>query len=98
MFTKTLHHECILLLRKPMQLLLPLLFFLLVCILFPLAISSEKQLLQRLAPGIVWVALLLAHLLSLPHLFADDNEDGLLDQWIIQPAALSGAIMSKVIM
>ena len=58
----------------------PLWFFLIVITLFPLSIGPEPQLLARIAPGIIWVAALLASLLALERLFRDDLQDGSLEQ------------------
>ncbi|WP_373365279.1 heme exporter protein CcmB, partial [Pectobacterium odoriferum] len=63
-------------LRNNAEILNPLWFFLIVIILFPLAIGPEPQLLMRVAPGVVWVAALLASLLGMDRLFRDDYQDG----------------------
>ena len=60
-----------------------LVFYLLVTSLFPLATSPDKKLLVSIAPGIVWVAALLANLLALPRLFAQDYGDGSLEQIVL---------------
>lgn len=93
----TFKRECIFLTRKPIQFCIPLLFFILVCVLFPLSISPDNHLLQSISPGIIWVAVLLAHLLSLPHLFSDDYDDGTLDQWIVHSESLSTTIISRMV-
>ncbi|NYS42859.1 heme exporter protein CcmB, partial [Pseudomonas syringae pv. actinidiae] len=67
----------------------PLVFFALVIALFPLAIGPDTQLLQALSPGLVWVAALLAVLLSLDGLFRSDFEDGSLEQWVLSPHPLA---------
>lgn len=69
------------------------LFFVLVVALFPLAIGPAPEVLGRLAPGIVWVAALLAALLPLERLFGADFEDGSLDQLLLSglPASLVAA-------
>lgn len=76
--------------------LMPLGFFLLVVTLFPLAISPEPKKLALLAPGIIWVAALLAMLLSLDGLFRQDLEDGALEQLLVAPAPLSLLVLAKV--
>ena len=65
--------------------LLAVAFFVLVVALFPLAIGPEPRLLVRIAPGILWVAALLAVLLSLDRLFLADREDGSLDLLHLAP-------------
>ncbi len=59
---------------------LPVLFFILVLILFPIAIGPEGGLLARLAPSVGWIAVILAILIALPRMFAEDYENGWLEQ------------------
>ncbi|MCF5470613.1 heme exporter protein CcmB [Pseudomonas syringae] len=89
--------EARLLARGPAELLNPLVFFALVIALFPLAIGPDAQLLQTLSPGLVWVAALLAVLLSLDGLFRSDFEDGSLEQWVLSPHPLALLVLSKVL-
>ena len=79
-----------------MTFLTPPLFFLLVSILFPLGLSVQKTVLQTMAADVIWIALLLAHLLSLPNLFSAEYDDGTLDQWVMRPHTLIPHIISKV--
>ncbi|MGP0085701.1 MAG: heme exporter protein CcmB, partial [Steroidobacteraceae bacterium] len=67
-----LRRELTLSFRRPDQLLQPLVFFLIVTTLFPLALSPELSLLRDMAPGVLWVAALLASLLSMEGLFKSD--------------------------
>ncbi|MCS6786882.1 MAG: heme exporter protein CcmB [Thiobacillaceae bacterium] len=60
-------------------------FFVMVVSLFPLGIGADPQLLRSIGPGVVWVAALLASLLSLARLFADDHRDGSLEQMLLSP-------------
>ncbi|ELY5272747.1 heme exporter protein CcmB, partial [Yersinia enterocolitica] len=69
MFISVLRRELKIAFRKGAEIVNPLWFFLIVITLFPLGIGPEPQLLARIAPGIVWVAALLASLLSLERLF-----------------------------
>lgn len=64
--------------------------------LFPLSVGPEPALLARIAPGIVWVAALLAALLSLERLFRDDFQDGALEQAMLTPLPLSVVVLAKV--
>jgi len=75
----------------------PLLFFILVVTLFPLAIGPEPQILSRVAPGIIWVAALLASMLSLERLFKPDYLDGSLEQMLLSPQPLSLMVLAKVL-
>ncbi|QKK02883.1 MAG: heme exporter protein CcmB [Pseudomonadota bacterium] len=74
--------------------LMPLIFLFAVIILIPLGVGPGPNLLARIAPGMIWVAALLASLLALEHLFRPDLEDGTLEQWWTgdcPPGALVGA-------
>jgi heme exporter protein B len=70
-------------------------FFVLVVVLFPFGVGPEPALLRRIAAGIVWVAALLAVLLSLDRLFHADYEDGGLDLMILAPLPLELAVLAK---
>ena len=72
-------------------------FFLLVTSLFPLGIAPEPALLARIAPGVAWIAALLASLLALPHLFAHEHADGSLEQIVLASAPLPALMAGKVL-
>ncbi|RRS08979.1 heme exporter protein CcmB [Pseudoalteromonas sp. J010] len=82
--------------RQRAEIVNPLLFFLIVITLFPLAIGPEPALLTRIAPGIIWVAALLSTMLGLDKLFRDDYNDGSLEQLIASPYPLSLSVLAKV--
>ena len=88
--------EARLLCRRPAELANPLVFFAIVIALFPLAVGPQTQLLQSLSPGLVWVAALLAVLLSLDGLFRSDFEDGSLEQWVLSSRPLPLLVLAKV--
>lgn len=96
-FTQLLVREARLLCRRPAELLNPLVFFGIVVALFPLAVGPESKLLETLSPGLVWVAALLAVLLSLDGLFRSDFEDGSLEQWVLSPHPLPLLVLAKVL-
>ena len=96
-FTLLLARETRLLFRRPAELANPLVFFAIVIALFPLAVGPETQLLQTISPGLVWVAALLAVLLSLDGLFRSDFEDGSLEQWVVSPHPLALLVLAKVL-
>ncbi len=96
-FILLLRREARLLFRRPAELANPLVFFAIVVALFPLAVGPESQLLQTLSPGLVWVAALLAVLLSLDGLFRSDFEDGSLEQWVLSPHPLAMLVLAKVL-
>jgi len=96
MFTKILRRELKIAFRNSAEIINPLWFFIIVITLFPLGLGPEPQLLARIAPGIVWVAALLASLLSLERLFRDDYLDGTLEQLLLLPTPLSLTVLGKV--
>lgn len=75
----------------------PLLFFVIVVTLFPLGIGPEANTLSRIAPGIIWVAALLATLLSLDRLFKSDFNDGSLEQMLLSPHPVFLLVLAKII-
>ena len=75
----------------------PLIFFAIVTTLFPLAISPALDELRRIAPGVVWVAAMLASLLALESLFRPDVEDGTMEQWVLSGQPLSLLLLAKVV-
>jgi heme exporter protein B len=89
--------DLVLAFRSKAEVALIIVFFVLVISLFPLGVSPEPKLLERIAPGIAWVAALLASLLSLPRLFALDHADGSLEQLVLAPAPLSALVAGKVL-
>jgi len=82
--------------RRRADTLAALVFFVMVSSLFPLAIGPEPQVLRSLAGGVVWVAALLAALLSLARLFNDDHADGTLEQLLLSPHPLPLLVLGKV--
>lgn len=83
--------------RHKDDILNPLLFFIIVITLFPLGIGPETSTLSLIAPGIIWVAALLATLLSLDRLFKSDFQDGTLEQLILSPHPTYIIVLGKVI-
>lgn len=81
--------------RRPSELVQPLLFFAIVATLFPLAITPEKSQLRIVAPGVVWVAALLASLLALEFLYRDDAQDGTLEQYALSGQSLTALLFAK---
>src|SRR5574343_555424 len=83
--------------RRQADIVSAIFFFIIVVSLFPLGIGPEPDLLRKLAPGVLWVAALLATMLSLPRLFADDHRDGTLEQLALAPHPLGLVVTGKVI-
>ena len=82
--------------RRRADVLSTLFFFVIVVSLFPLGIGPETQLLRSIAPGVVWVAALLASMLSLGRLFANDHQYGTLEQMLLTPQPLYLIALGKV--
>ncbi|MFN2511640.1 MAG: heme exporter protein CcmB [Pyrinomonadaceae bacterium] len=83
--------------KSRVDVLSTLFFFLIVVSLFPLGIGPETNLLRLIAPGVVWVAALLASMLSLGRLFANDYQDGSLEQLLLTPQPLYLVVLGKVL-
>ncbi|HEX5756073.1 MAG TPA: heme exporter protein CcmB [Arenimonas sp.] len=74
----------------------PLLFALMTVVLFPLALGSDPQQLARIAPGVLWVAVLLANLLTLDSLYRGDADDGSLEQQLLSPVPLAWLVAVRI--
>ncbi|WP_018918029.1 heme exporter protein CcmB [Vreelandella zhanjiangensis] len=96
-FKATLERDLTLMLRRRGELLNPLVFFALVVTLFPIGISPDPDMLALIAPGLLWVAALLAALLSLDSLFRTDYDDGSLEQLLLAPQPLAILSLAKVV-
>lgn len=92
-----IHYEIRTTLRQAHSCLTPLLFFIIVVTLFPLAVGPDQPLLLKMAPGIIWVGALLAILLSIDNLFRTDAEEGYLDLMLLSPRPLTLLVLCKVI-
>jgi heme exporter protein B len=84
--------------RNRGELLNPLMFFLVVASLFPLAVTPDPKLLGLIAPGIIWVGALLATLLSLDLMFKSDYDDGSLEQVLLQPQPILFFVLVKTLL
>ena len=93
----TIKRDLTLMLRRRGEVINPLVFFALVITLFPLGISPDTALLAEIAPGLLWVAALLATQLSLDVLFRSDFDDGSLEQLLLAPQPLPVLVLSKVL-
>jgi heme exporter protein B len=88
--------DVLLAMRRRADVATTLFFFVIVASLFPLGVGPEPKLLRAMAPGIVWVAALLASMLSLGRLFAADYLDGSLEQLVLAPDPLAVVVIGKV--
>jgi len=96
-FLALLKRDLLLAYRHRNELLNPLFFFVLVVMLFPLGTTPDKNLLMTMAPGVIWVAALLASMLALETLFRADYDDGTLEQLLISPHPLSVLVLAKIL-
>ena len=95
-FLLIVHRELHLALRQGMDSLMVVVFFVLAVVLFPLGVGPEANLLARIAAGVIWVAALLAAMLSLERLFQNDFDDGSLDLLVLAPVPLEAVVLAKV--
>ncbi len=95
-FLAIVKRDLILAMRRRSDVLTILFFFVIVVSLFPLGIGPEMNTLRLIAPGVVWVAALLASMLALERLFAIDYADGALEQMLLTPQPLSLLVLGKV--
>lgn len=92
----TLRRDLLLAARRRSEVVTALFFFVVVVSLFPLGIGPEPAQLRRIAPGVLWVAALLATLLGLPRLFAADHADGTLEQMALSSHPLGLLVTGKI--
>jgi len=95
-FLAMLRRELQVALRRRGDVLNVLVFFVVVASLFPLGVGPEPNQLRAMAAGVVWIAALLAALLSLPRLFAADHVDGTLEQMLVAPQPLVIVVLAKI--
>ena len=89
--------DLVLAFRQTAELLQPLLFFVMVITLFPLGIGPGPDTLQKIGPGVIWVAAILSSLLGMDKLFRDDFNDGSLEQLQLSNISLSWGMFVKVL-
>lgn len=92
-----LHRELLRHWRSRQDLINPLIFFVIAVSMFPLAVTPEGKLLEQIAPGVIWVAALLATMLSLESLYRDDYHDGTLELLLMQSGSHYKVVMVKII-
>jgi heme exporter protein B len=95
-YSAIVRRDLVLAMRRRSEVANPVLFFILVITLFPLGIGAQPNLLQAIAPGIIWVSALLATMLSLDSLFRSDFDDGSLEQILLSPYPVSVLVLGKI--
>lgn len=96
-FITVIHSDLLQVLRRRSDIATTVFFFVIVASLFPLAVSPEPAILRQLGPGVLWVAALLACMLSLARLFASDYADGTLEQLVLSPQNLTVLTLGKIV-
>lgn len=96
-FVALLRRDFLLAYRRRAELLQPLVFLLVVVTLFPLGVGPSPQLLANIAPGVIWIAALLATVLSLDSLFRSDFEDGTLEQMVLSGQSLALIALARTV-
>ena len=97
MFFRITQRDLLLAMRRRSDVLTTLFFFVIVVSLFPLGVGPEMSMLRTMAPGVVWVAALLASMLSLGRMFSSDHVDGTLEQMLLSPQSLSLLVLGKAL-
>lgn len=97
LFCKQCRRECLIQGRQIRLLINSCLFFLMILIIFPLTMRPEAHLMRSIAPGLVWMGVLLTLLLSAERLFQQDYEQGVIEQWLVSQESMPIKISAKVI-
>jgi heme exporter protein B len=96
-FKRQLWRETKLSLRQTRLILNSCLFFLMIMVFFPLTMPPEQTLLRLIAPGLIWIATLLAMFLSAERLFQQDYDDGVIEQWLVSGYPITLYIGPKIL-
>ena len=97
LFGLVVRRDLVLAMRRRSDVLTTLIFFVMVVSLFPMGVGPELDMLRKMAPGVVWVAALLASMLSLGRMFSADYLDGTLEQMMLVPQSLSMLVLGKIL-
>ena len=95
--TIILRRDLLIAFRRSATYITPLIFFLIVVTFFPLALGPQESLLSSLAPGVIWIATLLASLLAVESIFSEDFRDGTLDDFFISLEPSFVLVFAKVL-
>ena len=95
--TIILRRDLLIAFRRSATYITPLIFFLIVVTFFPLALGPQESLLSSLAPGVIWIATLLASLLAVDSIFSEDFRDGTLDDFFISLEPSFVLVFAKVL-
>lgn len=96
-FTAMLFRDLQIAFRQRSEIMLPVIFFVVVVSLFPLAITPDPAVLRNIGPGIIWIAALLSILISLQSLFRSDFNDGSMEQILLSPYSGALLVLARII-
>ena len=96
-FLGVIKREFALAMKQKSEVVQPLIFLLIIITLFPIGVSPSPALLQKIGPGVIWIAALLSTLLSLDRIFRDDFHDGTLEQMVLSGIPIELLAAAKVI-
>lgn len=94
-FLSTLRRDLLIAFKRKNDIANPFMFFFIVVSLFPIGISPESEKLSEIAPGVIWIAVLLSSMLSMDNLYRADFEDGSLEQLLLSPNPLFFLVLAK---
>lgn len=97
LFLTQLRRELLIQKRQIRFLINSCLFFLMMLFLFPLTLKPEILLMRTVAPGLIWMAILLSMLLSAERLFQQDYEQGVIEQWLVSGQSLTLIVAAKTL-
>ena len=97
LFKRQLSREMLLNIRQARFIFNSCLFFLMITVFFPLTMPPDTALLRTIAPGLVWIAMLLAMFLSSERLFQQDYDDGVIEQWLVSGYPISLLVSAKIV-
>jgi len=98
LFKRQLAREALLHRRQVRLIINSCLFFLMIMVFFPLTMPPDPALLRTIAPGLIWIAMLLAMLMSAERLFQQDYDDGVIEQWLVSGYPVSLIVSAKILM
>ncbi|MCL5272914.1 MAG: heme exporter protein CcmB [Gammaproteobacteria bacterium] len=97
LFSNQFKRELLIQMRQIRYLVNSCLFFLMLLFIFPLTIRPKFQLMRTIAPGLIWMAILLSMLLSAERLFQQDYDQGVVEQWLVSGESLSVIVSAKTL-
>lgn len=95
-FITILQRDLSLGLRRSSEIANPLIFFFITVMMFPFALGPESDMLQRIVPGVIWIAVLLSATLSLDMMFRSDFDDGSLELMLLSYHPITLLVMAKI--